>query len=164
MNSITTVTQERAIAPRRRRMPRWAVALGALVLLLAVGFGLMLRRMSDVPANLDLATTRPSAQGLYRVSYAPTRGPIAINRIHSWTIHVAAPDGRPITDAVITVDGNMPQHGHGLPTQPQVTQNLGNGSYLVEGMKFQMGGWWVVDFSIDAGGKRDTVRFNLLLQ
>ena len=55
-----------------------------------------------------------------------------------------------MTDAAITVDGDMPQHGHGLPTRPQVTKHLGNGDYLVEGMKFQMGGWWVVDFTIDA--------------
>jgi hypothetical protein len=58
----------------------------------------------------------------------------------------------------------MPQHGHGLPTQPQVTQSLGNGDYLVEGMKFQMAGWWVVDFNIDSAGQRDNVRFNLILQ
>ncbi len=58
----------------------------------------------------------------------------------------------------------MPQHGHGLPTRPQVTKNLGNGDYLVEGMKFQMGGWWVVDFTIDTAGKHDTVRFNMILK
>jgi hypothetical protein len=57
----------------------------------------------------------------------------------------------------------MPQHGHGLPTQPLVTAYLGDGTYLVEGMKFQMGGWWVVDFTIEANGQSDTVRFNLSL-
>jgi hypothetical protein len=31
-------------------------------------------------------------------------------------------------------------------------------------MKFQMGGWWVVDFTIDAHGQRDSVRFNMILQ
>jgi hypothetical protein len=58
----------------------------------------------------------------------------------------------------------MPQHGHGLPTSPQVTQNLGNGDYLVEGMKFQMPGWWEVRFSISAGAQTDTITFNLTLQ
>ena len=70
----------------------------------------------------------------------------------------------PLTDASIGVDGDMPQHGHGLPTRPQVTKHLGNGDYLVEGMKFQMGGWWVVDFTIEANGKQDTVRFNMILK
>jgi hypothetical protein len=62
------------------------------------------------------------------------------------------------------VDGDMLQHGHGLPTQPRVTENLGGGRYLVEGMKFKMGGWWVVDVRITADGVTDTVRFNLLLE
>jgi hypothetical protein len=58
----------------------------------------------------------------------------------------------------------MPQHGHGLPTSPQVTQNLGNGDYLVEGMKFQMPGWWEVRFNILAGGQSDAITFNLTLE
>jgi hypothetical protein len=87
-----------------------------------------------------------------------------INQIHTWIIHVATPDGQPVTDAAITVDGDMPQHGHGLATRPQVTKHLGNGDYLVEGMKFQMGGWWVVDFTIEAAGQRDTARFNMILK
>jgi hypothetical protein len=124
----------------------------------------MLYRMNYVPSDLDLSTTRRSNQGLYQVSYTPRRGPIVINQLHAWTIHVATPDGRPVTDAVIAVDGDMPQHGHGPPTRPRVTKHLGNGDYLVEGMKFQMGGWWVVDFIIDAHGRHDTVRFNMILK
>ncbi len=31
-------------------------------------------------------------------------------------------------------------------------------------MKFQMGGWWVVDFDVSAGGKTDRVSFNLVLK
>ena len=42
----------------------------------------------------------------------------------------------------------MPRHGHGLPTKPRVTRPLGNGDHLVEGMKFNMGGWWVVKFRV----------------
>jgi hypothetical protein len=146
-------------------MVRWAAGLGgALLLLLVAGLGWMLYRMSYVPADLDLATTQRSAQGHYQVSYTPRNGPVAINRIHSWTLHVETPDGRPVSGAMITVDGDMPQHGHGLPTSPRVTEDLGNGDYLVEGMKFQMGGWWVVDFTIDAAGQRDSVRFNMLLR
>ena len=162
---MTTITAPHsAVRSYRARVWKWILSgVGALLLVALAVFGFMLWRMSYVPSDLDLSTTRLSNQGLYRVSYAPRRGPIAINQLHAWTIHVAAPDGQPITDAAITVDGGMPQHGHGLPTQPLVTKHLGNGDYLVEGMKFQMGGWWVVDFTIEAQGQRDTVRFNMVL-
>jgi hypothetical protein len=163
---MNTITAPQSTSPaNRRRVWKWvAGSVGALVLVLLAAFGFMFWRMSYIPADLDLATTRLSNQGAYRVSYAPRHAPITINQLHIWTIHVATADGQPVTDAVISVDGDMPQHGHGLPTTPRVTQHLGNGDYLVEGMKFQMGGWWVVDFTIDAAGRPDTVQFNMILR
>ena len=71
--------------------------------------------------------------------------------------------GAPVTGAAISIDGGMPQHGHGLPTKPQVTRELGSGDYLVEGMKFNMGGWWVVKFHVTAAAGRDSIAFNLKL-
>lgn len=122
------------------------------------------RHMTPVPSELDTSTTRLSEQGLYRATIKPERDPIPINQIHAWTLHVETADGKPVDQAEITVDGGMPQHGHGLPTRPEVTRNLGNGDYLVEGMKFQMTGWWVVHFHIRAGGQDDRVTFNLMLK
>jgi hypothetical protein len=163
--TITAGQSQVAQPPRRRRLlRRIAIIAGGVLVVIAALFGVLLAWMNYVPSDLDLSTTRLSNQGVYKVSYAPRRGPIAINQIHAWTIHVETADGRPVTDAAITVDGDMPQHGHGLPTRPQVTKHLGNGDYLVEGMKFQMGGWWVVDFTIDANGQQDTVRFNMILK
>lgn len=116
------------------------------------------------PADLDTATTRLTDNGAYRVSFTSALDPIAINQIHSWTLHVETADGQPVDNAEISVSGGMPQHGHGLPTRPQVTQNLGNGDYLVEGLKFQMTGWWEVRFDISADGQSDSITFNLVLQ
>jgi hypothetical protein len=54
-------------------------------------------------------------------------------------------------------------HDHGLPTLPLATQNLGDGDYLVEGMKFHMNGWWQVTLSIVSGDDSDSVTFDLQL-
>ena len=97
---------------------------------------------------------------MYHVS---RRDPIPVNQIHTWTIHLENAGGRPVEGAAVRVDGKMPQHFHGLPTRPQVTKDLGHGDYLVEGLKFHMPGWWVVDFEVDAAGSRDIARFNLVL-
>ena len=138
--------------------------LGVLILALAVSMFVMMSRMGDVPADVDYSTTQSSDQGLFNVSYIPSTGTIPINQMHQWTLHVERADGTPVEDATITVDGDMPQHGHGMPTQPQVTENLGNGDYLVDGLRFQMGGWWLMDFTITAGSETDTVHFNMMLE
>ena len=144
----------------------WIV--GSLLVLAAFSFIVMNRMMertnSDLPSDLDYSTTRASENELFRVSYASSEDDVPVNQMHQWTLHVETLDGQPVEDATIAVDGDMPQHGHGLPTRPQVTQNLGNGDYLVEGMKFQMGGWWVMDFTISANGQTDAVHFNMMLQ
>lgn len=138
--------------------------LAVLVILIALYMGLRMARMGDIPSGLDYSTTLPSENGLYIVSYKASTGNVPVNQMHQWTLHVETADGRPVEEATITVDGDMPQHGHGLPTRPEVTKNLGNGDYLVEGMRFQMGGWWVMDFTITAGGQSDAVHFNMMLQ
>jgi len=117
-----------------------------------------------VSTSLDTSTTHLSDNGLFRVSWTSDSATPPLNQIHTWTIHVETADGQPVDNAEITVDGGMPQHGHGLPTSPQVTQNLGNGDYLVEGMKFQMLGWWEVRFNITVGAQNDTITFNLTLE
>ena len=124
----------------------------------------LMMRFNPPPADLNLATTRVTDKGLYEVSFTPATDPIAINQIHSWTLHVETPEGKAVENAQITVDGGMPQHGHGLPTRPQVTQDLGNGDYLVEGLKFQMIGWWEVRYTITASEQSDSITFNLVLK
>ncbi len=115
------------------------------------------------PSGLDFASERATDNGAFNVSYS-SEETIVINQMHTWVLHVETADGQPVENAAITVDGGMPQHGHGLPTAPQVTEYLGNGDYLVEGMKFQMGGWWEVRFDITAGDVTDTITFNLTLE
>ena len=87
-----------------------------------------------------------------------------INVVHEWVLHIEAPDGGPVEGATVTIDGDMPAHGHGMPTRPQVTADLGGGDYRVEGMSFQMGGYWIIDVTITAAGQTDLIRFGLELR
>lgn len=115
------------------------------------------------PTNLDYSRTRQSEAGHYRASITPQGDTIPQGKLHRWTLHLETTNGTPIDSATISVDGGMPQHGHGLPTKPRVTRDLGNGDHLVEGMKFNMGGWWVVKFRVNAAQGTDSVVFNLKL-
>jgi hypothetical protein len=134
-----------------------------LALLLALALPAACRHAGGPPADLDISTTRLSDRGLYRVTIHPGQEPIPSGPIHSWTLHVESAAGDALDDADIRVRGGMPEHGHGLPTAPQVTAALGGGDYLVEGMKFNMGGWWTLTFDITVNGESDSVTFNLIL-
>jgi hypothetical protein len=86
-----------------------------------------------------------------------------VNLVHEWRLHLETPEGLPVEGATVTVNGDMPAHGHGMPTQPEVTADLGGGDYRVEGMAFQMGGYWIVDVTVTADGETDLIRFGLAL-
>lgn len=115
------------------------------------------------PANLDVSLRHPSAQGRYVVQMEPPATQPAINQIHAWQIKLSSPDGMPVRNARIAVDGGMPQHGHGLPTRPVVSRELAEGTYLLEGMKFSMTGWWEIKLAIDAPQGADKVVFNTVV-
>ena len=115
---------------------------------------------ADTPSP-DIQTVKASTHHLYRASVRPDVTPIPVRRLQRWTLHLETIDGRSVDTATVTMDGGMPQHGHGLPTSPRVTRALGNGDHLVEGVKFNMGGWWVVRFAIASSAGTDTVTFNL---
>ena len=138
-------------------MLRKLSASGALALLVLVAAG------CSTPANLDLSLDKSSAAGVYRVALVPpTRAP-AINQMHSWKVKLATADGAPVNGAKFLVDGGMPQHGHGLPTQPRVTRETGDGTYSLDGMKFSMTGWWEVKLAIDGPQGADKVTFNTVV-
>ena len=112
------------------------------------------------PADLDLSMHRPTQDKKFVVALQPPATPPAINQIHSWQVKLSTPDGAPVSHAHISVDGGMPQHGHGLPTRPQVTRELADGTYLLEGMKFSMTGWWEIKLAIQTAEASDKVTFN----
>jgi hypothetical protein len=117
----------------------------------------------SAPKDLDLALSRPSIAGKYVVTLQPPAQPAAINQLHAWHVKLHTPAGVPVTQARIQVDGGMPQHGHGLPTKPQVTRELPDGSYLIEGVKFSMTGWWEIKLAIDGPAGTDRVTFNTVV-
>jgi hypothetical protein len=117
----------------------------------------------SAPKDLDLALTRTTVDKKYVVTLQPPARPAAINQLHAWQVKVASPVGAPVTGARIKVDGGMPQHGHGLPTRPQVTRELPDGGYLIEGVKFSMTGWWEIKLAIDGPIGADRVTFNTVV-
>ena len=144
-------------------LARSLARVAAIVTLVAAGSLSGCMVFAKPPANLDYSRTRTSEAGHYRATIHPQGDSIPQGRLHRWTLHLETVNGAPVDSAKLLVDGGMPQHGHGLPTKPRVTRDLGNGDHLVEGMKFNMGGWWVVKFRVAAAQGPDSLVFNLKL-
>ncbi|MGI9305131.1 MAG: FixH family protein [Gammaproteobacteria bacterium] len=140
-------------------MARWRRALAAWSALLVLAAAQVQAEKSEQAPGVAKST----GAGLFQVSFDSKLDPIAINQIHSWVVHVRTDEGLPVDDAKISVVGGMPQHHHGMPTVPTATQYLGNGDYLVEGMKFHMNGQWQVTVTVDKLGRNDSVTFDLEL-
>ena len=114
------------------------------------------------PATDAMAETWVSDRELFTVSYESSIEPIEINRMHSWVLTLER-DGEPVEGATLTVAGGMPEHDHGMPTAPRITEELGEGRYSLGGMRFHMGGYWEVTIEIESGPTRDTVVIQLNL-
>jgi hypothetical protein len=141
-------------------MKRFTIAVLALFAAAQLSACMMFKRPPADPKLYE--PTQAGAAQLYTVTFTPAES-IKVGRLHSWSVRVVDAKGAPVNDAKITVDGGMPQHGHGLPTKPIATKALGDGKQLVEGMKFNMGGWWVVKVTVASAAGSDVVTFNLKL-
>ena len=112
-------------------------------------FFILLYLLATTPASAkepDLSIE--TGEGL-RILIHSQLSPLQINRIHSWHVEVVDADSKPVTDAVVAVTGGMPEHDHGLPTQPKVTEEIKPGTYLLQGVRFHMPGKWRIMISIE---------------
>ena len=105
---------------------------------------------------------RVSASRQFTATLQPDQ-PLRPRRMQTVRVAIVDVEGRPVENARIQIDGGMPEHGHGLPTRPRVTRALGNGLYEIEGVRFNMGGWWEFKLAITAASGSDVVTFNLAL-
>jgi hypothetical protein len=108
-------------------------------------FSLLMLTAPPLLARELLADSQPA--GLF-VSMQSQLQPLTINQMHSWIIRITDTDSKPVEGATIEVSGGMAEHDHGLATAPRVTDYLGDGSYLLQGMRFHMPGQWQLQLTI----------------
>jgi hypothetical protein len=157
----------------RSGRPEGRVALALATVALAAALGAARGAAEDRPTAPAAVTPgdrgevaaprwqRRSERGALDVTIGPRSGAPRIGPIHEWVVTLKDREGRPVHPARIAVDGGMPAHGHGLPTQPKVTEYLGDGRYLVSGVRFNMAGAWVWRLAIETPDGADRVTFDL---
>jgi hypothetical protein len=124
---------------------------------------LMMGRDVQRPAAADFGVgPRASLRQVYTATLQP-REPLKLRRLQSLPVLIVDASGRPVENAAVSIDGGMPEHGHGLPTQPRVKRSAVAGMYEIEGVRFNMGGWWELKLAIESPAGADHVTFNLAL-
>lgn len=95
-------------------------------------------------------------QGEFMLMWQASPEPLPLNESFQLSVMVHDSTGATmLPDAeLLSVDASMPQHGHGMNTTPQVTAN-GDGSFVVDGMLFHMGGDWELVFEVAEGDTED---------
>jgi|CXWL01.1.fsa_nt_gi probable HAF family extracellular repeat protein len=94
-----------------------------------------------------------SAAGSYVVELAPPPAELPLNEpFNLWVRVLDAGSRQPLTGRIeLTVDAQMPAHGHGMTTRPLVIPG-GDGSFLVRGLQLHMVGDWRLDVDITRDG------------
>lgn len=149
--------------PLPRRVATLAVIIASAVLVTACGHAMMMIRGTGArrPAASEFGLgPRSSANHLYTATLEPSRQ-LRPRQMQTLAVAIVDREGRLVVGATLTIDGGMPEHGHGLPTRPRVTKALGAGNYEIEGVRFNMGGWWEFRIAITSERGADTVTFNL---
>ncbi len=115
------------------------------------------REGSDFAKNVDFSRERPSRGGLFRGVIADAG---EIDGFRTLKLSLRDAQGAPVQGARIGISGGMPQHGHGLPTQPRIVAGTVPGEYRIEGLQFSMPGWWELSLYISSQRRDDTLSFN----
>lgn len=133
--------------------------------------GTALTACRHVPAMLHGAgATRPAAGefglgprlsiGAHYMALLEPLQPLRLGQMQMVRVRLRDAKNRAVDDARIAIVGGMPQRGRGLPTHPIVTRRLGYGVYEIEGVSFDMRGWWQLTFVITSSRGGDVVTFN----
>ena len=119
-------------------------------------------------SNVNAAEYLPDLTGTtdkgLKIEIYSELSPLSINQIHSWQVRVLDRDDEILVLEQLSVFGGMPEHDHGLPTQPEVTMRLDNGDYLLEGVRFHMQGHWQLQIELQLNGVEDTAIIDFDLQ
>ncbi|MEM7257384.1 MAG: FixH family protein [Pseudomonadota bacterium] len=110
------------------------------------------------------STTVESKNGIFLVTFESTQSEFALNEFRTW--HLVLQDkhtGAGVSPARFSIGGGMPMHGHGLPSQPQVAKHLGDGRYVIDGVRFNMLGKWLFEFDIATKDASDSVSFEVIV-
>lgn len=105
--------------------------------------------------------------GDFYVRYEPKPTPIPTEELFEMDVWVyeSSEMNTMIDPSSLGVEAEMPTHGHGMNTEPQVSDE-GTGTFHIEGMKFHMPSDdqnpWVIRLMVEKGETTDVAKFKVI--
>ncbi len=130
----------------------------------ALLLGMLAGCAGDAPGGDDTGWVEEVAQvtdgGSYYLMYSSDPDPIPFNEPFTlyWMVHDGADHSRMYDDATLSLEVEMPAHGHGMNTEPAITVDE-YGTFTAEGFLFHMRGWWTITATATRGDVTDTSTF-----
>lgn len=106
-----------------------------------------------------------SADGVYRVRWAPVGGAIPELEPFAIALEVRRTDGAALSPgAVVRVDAEMPHHGHGMNLVPEVRRAGtadGAARFVANGLLLHMSGRWVLAVDVEEDGMLERTQWHV---
>jgi hypothetical protein len=104
--------------------------------------------------------TQATGSGHYCVSLESEPAEVPVNELFELRLAVYPDASRTAlaADVDVAVHADMPEHGHGMNTRPEV-RRMPDGSFHVAGMLFHMLGFWEIYVDVRCGGITDRAVF-----
>ena len=109
------------------------------------------------------AMTKMGAAGKFEIMLMESNPGPPIKGENTWMIHVMDMAGAGVPGATVTVTPFMPEHGHGSPIDPVLTDE-GDGMYMATPISFSMPGIWENTITAnDGAGNEDSVVYTFCI-
>jgi hypothetical protein len=114
-------------------------------------------QVESTPARVE------TVSGKYLIQYQFNPDSVPKNEHFSVKISLSLKNENTMPDGLtIKVNADMPSHGHGMNTEPEIKQ-LSSGEFLVDGLLFHMGGDWELYIDVMEDGIPDRATIPLKL-
>jgi hypothetical protein len=138
----------------------WTTCVGCLITLFA-GASLASGAI-DLVENVSSGEVTTTG-GAFVVRWKTNPSPMPTNEMFDLLVEVRPRDGGKLDAIWLRADAQMPEHNHGMNTQPR-TEPLGNGIFAVKGLIFHMSGNWDLVFDVALGAVHEQAMVHLALE
>ena len=114
---------------------------------------------------IEGASVITSNDGTYGVRYVASPTPIPLNQPFTLDVSITPKSSGGATgrDLSLGVDAVMPDHQHGMNTQPRIRHRSGH-RFRIDGMLFHMAGRWELYFDITEGAVTERAQIDIHLE